>query len=406
MNKLIGVLILSWTCSTLSAQKVTIDSAVMLALEKHPSIHATMAEVDKQRALKRASIDIPKADITLMRGQFNSITTDENITIGQTIPFPLAMVQQRKLAAEMIASTQLKGEVTKNELAYRVRQAFNLLTYLQARQVILERQDSLYYYSLRAAELQYKAGEIPLITKTLAETQRMEIGNELEKNKNDVETTRATLQLLCQTMIHEIAGALEGLISEDKFTSTPERNPTQLLNEQNIRVAVAERKFESSRALPEISIAYFNQTLIGTQNINGQDVYFGSSKRFDGFQFGLSIPLWFTGNVNRVKAANYAEQATRQRAESNRLLIAEQLNTAAQQRSKNRSSLTYYREHGLPTARLLRAQADAAFRNGEIDYHNMLLTLRQALAIDEGHLNAQYNYNESLITILYLNGNK
>src|SRR5690606_6491785 len=132
----------------------------------------------------------------------------------------------------------------------------------------------------------------------------------------------------------------------------------------------------------------------------------GSSKRFDGFQFGVSIPLWFVGNVNRVKAAKYAEETSRQEAEDGRLQIAEQLNTAQQERAKNQRSLAYYREHALPAARLLREQTSSAFRNGEIDYHNMLLNLRQALAIDEGYLNAQYNYNENLITIRYLNGNK
>jgi len=59
----------------------------------------------------------------------------------------------------------------------------------------------------------------------------------------------------------------------------------------------------------------------------------------------VSIPLWFVGNVNRVKAAKYAEETSRQEAEDGRLQIAEQLNTAQQERAKNQRSLAYYREH-------------------------------------------------------------
>lgn len=406
MTRIIIVSILSGLCFTLSAQTLTIDSAVMIALERHPSIRAASADIAKHKALKRASFDLPKTEITLMRGQFNSILTDESITIGQTIPFPLTIARQKKLATEMITSAQLREEVTENELAYRVRRTFNLLIYLEERRTILQREDSLLKSSLRATQLQYKTGEIPLITKTLAETQRMEIGNEFEKNMNDIESARTTLQLLCRIDFTEIAGTLADLIPDEPDTEEGQRNPLQRLTEQNIKVASQERKLEASRALPELNIAYFNQTLIGTQNVNGQDVYFGSSKRFDGFQFGVSIPLWFVGNVNRVKAAKHTEETSRQEAEVGRLEIAEQLNTAQQELIKNRRSLVYYREHALPAARLLREQTNSAFRNGEIDYHNLLLNFRQALAIDEGYLKAQYSYNENLITIRYLNGNK
>lgn len=405
MKRLISHLIFSGACLSVSAQKLTIDSAVMLALGKHPAIAASHAEIDKQRALKRAAIDIPQTDVAWMRGQFNSIVTDDNITITQSIPFPLTIARQRKLADELIVSATWQEQVTKNELAYRVRQAFNLLTYLKAKRDILQRQDSLYSSLLRAADLQYKTGEVPLMTRTLAETQRMETGNELEKNRIDIERARTRLQMLCQTPINEIAGTLEGLFDDTQVASMIRRNPSQLLYEQNIQVAFQERKFEASRALPEMRISYFNQTLIGIQNVNGQDLYFDASDRFDGFQFGLSIPLWFAGNINRVKAAKQSEEAMRELADANRLEIASELNTAQQERTKNEGSLTYYRAHGLPTAARLRAQANTAFRNGEIDYHTLLLTLRQALAIDDGYLRAQYDYNESLITILYLNGN-
>jgi heavy metal efflux system protein len=392
-------------CFTLPAQTLTIDSAVMFALEKHPSISVARTEAARQKRLKRASTDIPKTDIALMRGQFNSIATDENITISQTIPFPLTISMQKKLAKEMITSAQLQEAVAMNDLAYRVRQAFNLLTYLKARRILLQRQDSLFNSSLKASELQFKTGEIPLITKTLAQTQRMEVGNELEKNRNDIERARTTLELLCRTTFTEISGSLDRLIAEEQPNESS-GNPLLLLRQQNIRVAFRERKLEASRAYPDLKIAYFNQTLIGTQNINGQDVYFGSSKRFDGFQFGLSLPLWFSGNLNKVRAAAYAEEVSRQEAEGSRLAIEEQLNAVRKEVTKNRNSITYYRESALPSASLLREQTESAFRNGEIDYHNMLVNLRQALAIDEGYLSTLYQYNENLITLQYLHGNK
>lgn len=388
----------------LPAQTLTMESAIAYALERHPSVIGAKAETSRQTALKRAAIDIPKTDISLMRGQFNSIVTDENFTIGQTLPFPITMLRQRKLSMEMVTSAQISEAVTKNELVYRVSQAFNQLLYLKARSIILERQDSLFENLLRAATLHYKTGEATMLVRTLAETQRMEAGNAVERNQNDLEGARIALRLLCQVNFSNISGTLEGLVAEPGDLEPPDQSPSQLYFRQRVEIATEEKRLEASRALPEMKISYFNQTLTGMQNINGQDIYFGSSKRFDGFQFGLSVPLWFGGYAARTKALAHAGESARSQAERNDLQLAQQFNQALQELEKNRKSLRYYRESALKSAGLLHDQTEIAFRNGEIDYQTMLLNIRQVLAIEEGYLTALYNYNESLITIHYLKG--
>jgi cobalt-zinc-cadmium resistance protein CzcA len=56
-------------------------------------------------------------------------------------------------------------------------------------------------------------------------------------------------------------------------------------------------------------VGYFNQSLIGVQNINGADVNFDGSKRFQGFNVGLSIPITFFSNASKVKSLDYKQQA-------------------------------------------------------------------------------------------------
>lgn len=404
MTRFIILFALNTISAMLSAQTLTLESAVAYALERHPSVMGARAEISRQTALKRAAIDVPKTEISVMRGQFNSVVTDENVTIGQTIPFPITMLRNKKLSTEMVESARIGEEVTKNELVYRVRQAFNQLLYLDARRTLLERQDSLFDNLLRGATLQYKAGEATLLAKTLAETQRMETGNALERNQHDLESARNTLRLLCQTDFKDISGTLDGLIVEPGDLQAPDRSPSQLYARQQVEIARQEKRLEASRALPEIKVAYFNQTLIGMQNIRGEDVYFGPSKKFDGFQFGLSVPLWFGGYAARTKALAYAAESTRRQAERNDLQHAHQFNQALQELVKNRGSLHYYRESALKAAGLLRQQTAMAFRNGEVDYQTLLLSLRQALGIEAEYLNVLYNYNESLITIYYLKG--
>ncbi len=87
------------------------------------------------------------------------------------------------------------------------------------------------------------------------------------------------------------------------------------------------------------------------------------------------------------------------------LAIQQQYQHAVRELNKNKASLQYYNESALKTADLLTTQSRLAFKSGELDYTSLLLNLKQALTIREGYLNALHQYQQSLITLHYLNGN-
>ncbi|NOS56946.1 MAG: TolC family protein [Cyclobacteriaceae bacterium] len=205
--------------------------------------------------------------------------------------------------------------------------------------------------------------------------------------------------------LSDVQGSLENLIAASEFDSTTiNQNPSLAYTRQQIDVTNWQRKVEAARAMPDLRVGYFNQTLIGTQNINGQDQYFGSDKRFQGFQIGLSLPLWFAPHTARIKAASIATEVAKKQNESFQLNLTQQYNQALQELSKNKNSLSYYRGSALKTADLLITQSRLAFKSGEVDHTVLLLNLKQALAIREGYLIALQQYYQSIIIIDYLNG--
>nr|HPH46298.1 TolC family protein [Chryseolinea sp.] len=273
---------------------VSLDNAIKLALEKNPTIQASTMETARQQELKKSSVDIPKTEVSFMYGQFNSIQkNDNNITITQNIPFPTVFSAQSSLNKELVNSAILKESVTKNELTFQVKQIFNQLVYLKEHQQVLLQHDSLLTDLARAASVQYKTGESTLLAKTSADTQLMEIKNQIARNEADIRIALNHLQILCQSaQINDIDGNQETLFSLDETNSSFDQNPSLALVSQNIEVSRRIKKLEVSRTLPDLSVGYFNQTLIGTQNVNGIDQYFGPSERFQGLQFGVFIPLW------------------------------------------------------------------------------------------------------------------
>jgi cobalt-zinc-cadmium resistance protein CzcA len=388
---------------------ISLDDAIKFAMEKNPAIQAQVLETERVAALRRTMVDLPKTDVTLLYGQYNSVEKqDNNITISQSIPFPTAFGRQKSLNDALNASAVIKENITRNELVLQVKEVFNRLLYLKARKKILSQQDSLLTELLRIADVQYKTGEAPLLGRTSAETQLYEIQNQFNRNEADILNELNHLQLLCQSSsITDVTGTLENFASVPGIDSAVlMQNPSLAFSRQQVAIAERHKKLEASRTLPDIRVGYFTQTLIGVQKVNGQEQYFGTDKRFQGFQAGLSIPLWFVPHTARVKAASYAIEAAQKQSESQELMIRQQYNQAIMEFNKNTNSLNYYTTSALKTADLLEHQSRLAFKNGEVDHTTLLLNVRQALAIREGYLLALQQYNQSIIIIQYLNGNQ
>ena len=386
---------------------ITLQEALGQALEKNPSVQSAVLETSRLTALEKTAFELPKTDVSLIYGQYNSIeNSDNNLTITQGIPFPTVFGRQNGLNQAQITSSRLKENVSKNELVFQVKQVFNQLLYLKHRRQSLLEQDSLVSDLLRMASVQFKTGEGTLLAKTSAETQLFEVKNLLARNEADIQTALSQLQLLCQSStIMDVQGNLEDLMVMPEIDSAIlAQNPSLAFMRQQVDVAQWQRKLEAARALPDFRVGYFNQTLIGIQNVNGQDQYFGSDKRFQGIQVGIAFPLWIVPHTARIKAASVATEVAKKQHESFNLYLTQQYNQAIQELNKNRNSLNYYRESALKTADLLIYQSRLSFKSGQIDHTDVLLNLRQALAIREGYLMTMQQYNQSLISIDYLNG--
>ena len=51
---------------------ITLDDALKQAIDKNPSIQAASLETSRQMELKKTAFELPKTDVSLMYGQYNS----------------------------------------------------------------------------------------------------------------------------------------------------------------------------------------------------------------------------------------------------------------------------------------------------------------------------------------------
>ncbi len=407
MKRIISSLSVALIVVAAKAQIVSVNDAVDVALKNNPGIRAAENSVAAQRQLKRTSFDLPKTDVILMGGQYNSYEkADKNISVVQSIPFTV-FGGQRALNRANLASVELKKAESENELVYRVKEFYYQLTYLKARRKLLIQQDSLFEGFYKSASLRLKAGEANLLEQTTAESQRNESKNALFQVESDILVLREQLKALLNstelpdTQTDELT-AISSVVVPD--SSALRSNPALASARQHVAVADAERKLSSARFAPDLLVGYFNQTLIGTV-----DPYFSNyatkSDRFSGYQIGLSIPLWFVPHQARVRSAKYNTLAAQSAYENQLLETHANFRQAVRELEKNQRSLDYYEQTGIPNAQLIIKQSKIAFREGEANYTEYLLGLRNAISIQENYLQTLNNLNQTIIYLEYLTGN-
>jgi len=388
--------------------KLTIEQAVAEALKNNAGIKAAAYEVDMQKQLKKTSFDLPKTNISLLYGQYNSYSkNDNNITISQAIPFT-ALGSQGALNRSVVASSEMKKAESENELVYQVKQTYYQLAFEQARRDLLFQQDSIYAGFLKSASLRYKTGESNLLEQTTAEAQRNEVRNQLQQNERNIIVLRTQLKTLLNSS--ELPEISETSLNELPFqesidTTVLASNPALAFTRQQVEVAKAQKKVENAKFAPDLLVGYFNQTLIDVVNTENGAVA-TSADRFSGFQVGLAIPLWFAPHQGRAKAAAFNQQAAQSNYKNFQITLKGLWEQAVQQFLKNKSSLEYYKTSAIPNADLILKQSQIAFVNGEVGYAEYLLGVRSAISLKEGSLQTLNDYNQSIIYLEFLSGNK
>ena len=385
---------------------LTVEQAIERALKNNATIKNSQYELESQRQLRRTSFNLPKTDVTLLYGQYNSyVSNDNNLTVTQVIPFS-ALGSQGSANRALVRLGEIKQAVTENDVVYQVRQVFHQLVYTNARYELLQRQDSIYEGFLKAASLRYQTGETNILEQTIAEGRRNESGNQLKQLLVEITKLRTQLRLLLNSEeLPETTGELSPIpIETARDTMDYISNPSLAHMRQRVEVALREKKLQTARAAPDLLIGFFSQTLIGGPS-NETGVVATGKNRFTGFQVGLALPLWYPAYHARVKAADFDRQAAENNFDYHQKSLRAQIVQATEQVNTYKSSLDYYITSGLSNADRMLQQSQIAFREGEITYAEYLLGVNNAMTIREGYLTTLNDYNQAVIYIEYLTGN-
>ncbi|MFD2933641.1 CusA/CzcA family heavy metal efflux RND transporter [Spirosoma flavum] len=391
----------------LSMQSLSLETALQQATTANGTARISALTTAIQQTGRRAAREIGATNLSWMGGQYNGINFDNNFTLSQSLPNPKLIRQLGRLADASVRSSEVQARLAQNGLRAQVKAAYYELMYLAERSNLLRSQDSLLIAFQSATELRLKTGEGTTVEVATARNQLGELRNVLAQTYADREITQSRLQTLLNTnqplqlTDSTLTRRVLPMVSDSAtLAQTPE---LALLREQT-EVAVRQTYVERAKLLPSFSLGYFNQSLIGTYTVDNQEVTYRGGKRFQGVTAGIAIPLFTGPQRARIEAAQLGQQLS----DANLMLaqrnLQGELRGLIQDIRKQQSSLTYYEQTGLPTARLLADQANRAFRAGEIAYLQLSQALTQAYQTRTGYVDTINQYNQAVIALEQLLG--
>ena len=386
---------------------INLKQAVQMALDSNLTVRSSGYSVDVQKALKGESWNIPKTTVNGQYGQFNSFAKDNGITVSQSFAFPTVYINQNKLAKANIKSSELQLKASQLDITTQVKQVYWQLAYLKSKQKLYAYQDSLYSGFLRAAELRARIGETNRLEMITARSQSMEVKNQLQQIGADIVIYNQKLQTILniETDISTVDSVLHRIeFSQIGDSSALTNNPSVGYLRQQVNVSQFEKRVARSQMMPDFSLGYLSQSMVGTQDLNGIPRCFGSGERFTGILAGISIPLWFTPYTSRSKAAGLKEDVARTNASYYEKSLSGSYRSSLGEYAKYKNSVDYYEKQAIPEANMIIDQATRSYKAGAMDYLDYILSLSRALSIKQNYLDALNYYNQTIINIDFITG--
>jgi len=102
--------------------------------------------------------------------------------------------------------------------------------------------------------------------------------------------------------------------------------------------------------LPDITLGWFSQTLIGPQVLGGTERSFTSADRFSGFSIGLHVPLWLPANTARIDRAEAAALAAKHVERASTQMLEHQLGGHRARCESARRAVELHRTNVVPLA--------------------------------------------------------
>ncbi len=312
------------------------------------------------------------------------------IGVTQSITWPGLYKAQKNLYNQQLKYYQANTAAIDAEIKRDVRAVYYQLWYLQDKQQLYVRLDSIYQSLHAAAILKVKTGDSPGLDSIAAAVRMIELQAMLQQMSNDVKIQQQLLMQLLntETLVLPLQLPLEKMVLNEPAKDSI--HPVLILQSQNISIANAGISVLKNENKPEFAGRFFSQRLYGLGN------------PFSGFSVSAAFPLFNSSAYrSKVKTAQAEMQVQQKQYDYSKQVLNTRLQQLQQEVERNKSMLMFYETTGLKQANAIIKAASLAYRSGEISFAELSQFLTQAIDVQKNYLETLNLYNQSVIQYNY-----
>ncbi len=401
-STIVTIILISLSLSNANAQtSITLQTAIETALKNNSTVKSERLKADYQKKLIKATTNLPATNLVAEFGQINSFYNDNRFGISQSFNFPTVYNRQKKLSVEEWKTATLNVALKEAELKKAVTQTFYSLVYLNEKEKLFQKSDTIFSEFLKKSDLRFKKGESNILEKTTAETQRGNIKLQLLQLQQEKEVVKSQFQLLLnsETDYTPKTDNIKLVLDKTIDSILVAQHPNLKILEQQKNVNLASTKVEKSKLLPVVTLGYNNTSITGT---GANDVVYDKSNRFQSAQIGLGIPLFGGSQKAKIAASKISESISENDFQKEKMILEKQYQNALSKYQSNLEKLDYFEKTALPNAKIITETANKQFYNGDINYLDWVMLINQSINIKSNYIDTVINYNETIIELNYL----
>ena len=370
----------------------TLQKLQQVALENNLGLKSSELQRDKAEAMIGSAFSLDKTYMFYEYDENNIATNNiplDVFGVQQDILFPTVYFAERKVNRRQYEMQRSQHQLQIRKMKGMVATAYYQFQFECNKAEVYRKLDSLYQNFAHSAQRRFELGETNYLEKITARAKQRKLETDYRQSQEDVVIALKQLETLLQSkdslqLDRQPMKKLE--LSIESLTSHPATEYFQNRND----LFQAKRSLEQQQLLPDISFSYS----LGSNPFLNKKLY--------KYEVGLKIPLFFGGNVSKIKASKIAVKISEMQAEDFQIQVKSKQSQLIGELSKYHEALQYYENEGKILSDEILKTANGSFKNGEIDFFQYIQSLENVYEVELQYLDNLHKYNKTVIDINYL----
>lgn len=378
---------------------ISLSDAIDMALKNNKLVKSERLKADFHQKMIETYKTIPNTTISGEFGQMNSSFFDNRFAVSQSFSMPKVYSNQKKVLSAEWQSVMIGIAIKEKELKKMVTEVYYHLVYLKAKEQLLLSTDTIFRNFKSKTEIRFAKGESNILEKTMAATQLSDIQIQLTQLNKELSFSNAQMQLLLNSDTYIIVDQQSFLFPKSIVQNSLISHPNLSYIEQQKKLNQANIDLEKAKLLPELNFGLASMTMKGT---GSDDVTYDRWKRFQSFDIGVGIPIFRKSQHARIAATELYAKVIDQEYDAEKQRLENTFQSFMYQLKLSNEQVSLFEATVLPNANIIVNTATNQFNNGEINYLDWVMLVKQSLDLRNNYVELVKDRNEIVAQLSYL----